>query len=226
MDSSARKRLQPELASIIRKFHLPLWPLVDFSRAMIYDINNNGFFSMDDFIEYSQGASVAPASIFVHLSGLRSGGSNFQPPLFNVKPTATPCAMFSYIVHIIRDFRKDQTSNLNYFAHDILHRNGLDPLKIKEIAGGDRITSGFRNMIKEYYSIADEYRRITHKVIDKIRNQIEPRYLLSLHIIFNLYLMVFERIDYASGNFTSEELNPSPAEIKKRVLETIKNFMI
>ena len=69
--------------------------------------------------------------------------------------------------------------------------------------------------------LADNYRQNTIKVIEEIRDYIEPRYLLGLHIIFNLYLMVYERIDYAKGNFTADELNPSPEEVKQRVLETI-----
>jgi len=37
--------------------------------------------------------------------------------------------------------------------------------------------------------------------------------------------MVFERIDVQRGNFTSEELNPTTEETKKRVYETIMNFI-
>jgi hypothetical protein len=54
----------------------------------------------------------------------------------------------------------------------------------------------------------------------------EPSYRLSLEIIFSLYLMVFERIDPENGSFTSAELNPSPAETRERVFETIMNFSI
>ena len=42
-----------------------------------------------------------------------------------ISDVARPCAIFSYLVHIIRDFRKDQLNNLNYFAVDILEKHGL-----------------------------------------------------------------------------------------------------
>ena len=42
--------------------------------------------------------------------------------------------------------------------------------------------------------------------------------------IFNLYLMVFERIDVKNGKFTTEELNPSPEETRERVYKTIMKF--
>ncbi|MBN1158568.1 MAG: squalene/phytoene synthase family protein [Bacteroidales bacterium] len=214
-----------ELIRTIKKFRLPLWPLEDFARSMIYDINHSGFRTLNDFIEYSQGASVAPASIFLHLCGLRSRDHEYLIPAFDVKKAATPCAMFSYIVHIIRDFRKDQENNLNCFAHDILTRNGLNAEKVREIATGKAIPEEFRNVIREYCDLADKYRRLTHETIHTLGKHVEPPYLLSLHIIFNLYLMVYERIDCETGSFTSPELNPTPGEIKQRVFETITGYM-
>jgi len=37
---------------------------------MVYDIYNDGFPTLQAFLDYAAGASVAPASIFVHLCGL------------------------------------------------------------------------------------------------------------------------------------------------------------
>ncbi|MCU0472933.1 MAG: hypothetical protein MUC93_06150 [Bacteroidales bacterium] len=64
----------------------------------------------------------------------------------------------------------------------------------------------------------------TFEIIKKIHPLLEPRYQLSLEIIFELYLLVFERINIEKGTFTSEELNPCPEETKQRVYETIMKF--
>lgn len=215
---------QTDLIKIIEKFRIPLWPLETFAKSMIYDINNDGFPTLEAFLEYSQGASVAPASVFVHLNGVTMNDGVFIEPAFDVKEAATPCAIFSYIVHIIRDFQKDQFNNLNYFADDLLDKNGLTRQDLNEIAHGRPVPPGFRNLIKEYYSLADEYRIKTREIIGKISPLMEPRYQLSLEIIFDLYLMVFERIDVRKSNFTTSELNPTPAETQKRVYETILKF--
>jgi len=213
-----------ELINTIERFRIPLWPLEAFANSMIYDINNDGFASLESFLEYSQGASVAPASIFVHLSGLTQKNGQYQYPFFNVREAASACAIFSYLVHIIRDFQKDQFNNLNYFADDLVAQNGLTRQDLKNIAHGSPITDGFRNLINQYYILADEYRRKTLEVIMRIRPLMEPRYQLSLEIIFSLYLLVFEKIDVENGNFSSYELNPTPGETKQRVYETIMNF--
>jgi phytoene/squalene synthetase len=218
--------LQKELTETLDRFKIPFWPLEAFAKSMIYDINNDGFPTMDSFLEYSQGASVAPASIFVHLNGLTCKNGIYEEPVFDVRETATPCAIFSYLVHIIRDFQKDQYNNLNYFADDLIEKHRLTRHDLREIAWGHSVSSNFRDLINEYYTLADKYRLITCEMIRKIRPLLEPRYRLSLEIIFTLYLMIFERIDTIHGNFSAEELNPTPEETKKRVYETIMNFDI
>jgi len=216
--------LQGELIETIEKFRIPLWPMEVFAESMIYDINNDGFPTLDSFLEYAGGASVAPASIFVHLNGLQKTDGRYEPPLFDVKWAASPCAIFSYAVHIIRDFQKDQLNNLSYFADDLIIKDCLTRKALRKFAEGKPVNDNFRNLMKEYYMLADEYRLKTYDIIREIRPLLEPRYQLSLEIIFDLYLMVFERIDLIKGKFTTEELNPTPDEIRERVYNKIINF--
>lgn len=206
-----------ELGYTVEKFSIPLWSLEAFAESMLYDVTHDGFATLADFVEYSGGASVAPASIFVHLAGLQEKDGIYTDPPFDVRRTASPCAMFSYFVHIIRDFRKDQLNNLSYFADDIMKRNGLTRAAMSDMAHGAPLTPGFRNMMREYYLIADRYRIDTLRMMDEICPKMEPRYRLSLEIIFELYMMVFERIDPEHGTFSQEELNPTPAETRERV---------
>jgi phytoene/squalene synthetase len=199
-------------------------PLEAFATSMIYDINNDGFPTLNAFLKYAGGASVAPASIFVHLNGLQKINGVYENPPFDVKWASTPCAVFSYLVHIIRDFQKDQLNNLSYFGDDLIIKNHLSRKDMREFAEGKPVNRDFRNLMKKYYLLADEYRQKTYDIIEEIRPLLKPRYQLSLEIIFDLYLMVFERIDLENGKFTSEELNPTPEETKIRVLNVIKNF--
>jgi phytoene synthase len=215
---------QQDLTETINTFRIPSWPMESFAKSMIYDIFHDGFPTMEAFLDYAQGASVAPASIFVHLAGLVKKDGFYQDPLFDVKDAATPCAIFSYLVHIIRDFQKDQNNHLNYFAEDLITEYGLTKKELKDIADGAQVTQKFRNLIGSYYRLADEYRLKTLEVIRKIRPLLEPAYQLSLEVIFDLYLMVFERIDVQNGKFTTEELNPTPGETRERVYRVIMNF--
>lgn len=215
---------QNDLVETIKTYKIPSWPLESFARSMIYDIFHNGFPTLDSFIDYAQGATVAPASIFVHLAGTSRKNGQFEEPAFNVKEAATPCAIFSYLVHIIRDFQKDQKNNLNYFADEKLNHYNLTRKDLLNIAEGAEVTENFRNLVNDYYTLAGEYRLKTLEMISKIRPFMGPRYQLSLEVIFDLYLMVYERIDIKKGTFTTAELNPTPDETRERVYQTIMNF--
>jgi phytoene/squalene synthetase len=225
-ESSHSNPAHAELIETVQQFRIPVWPLQDFARSMIYDIYHDGFPTLQSFIDYAGGASVAPASIFVHLCGLTQQNGLYLPPSFDVRRISTPCAIFSYLVHIIRDFQKDHLNHLNYFGDDLIRKNNLDRQKLLEMAQGAPITEGFRELIRELYLVADGYRKDTFRVMKEIKPFLEPRSQLSLEIIFTLYLMVFERIDIENGRFTTVELNPTPAEIKERVLKTIVEFQM
>jgi phytoene/squalene synthetase len=225
IDTSSEIPTRCELIDTIRRFKIPFWPLEAFARSMVYDIYNDGFPTLGGFINYAGGASVAPASIFVHLCGLKYQDGQYLPPAFDVKEAATPCAIFSYLVHIIRDFRKDHLNNLNYFPDDIIDAYNLDRRQLRLMAEGRPVTAGFRRMIGELYHVADQYREKTLKMISQIKPLVEPRSQLSLEIIFSLYLMVFERIDLKKGTFATEELNPNWMDIKSRVWQVIEDFV-
>ncbi len=224
IEASKNNPAQAELIESIEKFSIPCWPLEAFAQSMIYDIYHDGFPTLEAFIDYAGGASVAPASIFVHLCGLTQKDGQYLSPVFDVKRISTPCAIFSYLVHIIRDFQKDQLNNLNYFPDDLIEKNGLNREKLLRMAQGEPISNGFRSLVRELYKVASYYRLKTYEMISEIRPLLEPRCQLSLEIIFTLYLMVFERIDIEEGTFTSEELNPTWQEIKERVGLVIEGF--
>ena len=173
------------------------------------------------------GASVAPASIFVHLCGLTKKDGNYIPPAFDVKRVSTPCAIFSYLVHIIRDFQKDHLNNLNYFPDDLIAKYGMN--RQQTAIYGQRRTN-YRWIPKDGSRTLRSCRHLSRKkhtgMIEEIRPFLEPRCQLSLEIIFALYLMVFERIDIEHGTFTAAELNPTPEEIKERVGQVIERFEV
>lgn len=215
-----------EIAETVQNFQLPLSVFKTFAGSMFYDINNNGFETYEQFVEYSEGASVSPASIFVHLCCLDINDKPYAIPGLNVVDAARPCAMFSYIVHIIRDFQVDQNNNLNYFALDVLTQFGLTPEDLKVAASSGIIPDLFRNVVAYYMKHAERYRIQTEQTIEKLAPYLEPRYLLSLEIIYNLYKQVFDRIDVSNGTFSTEELNPTSQELEVMVTEVIDKVMV
>ena len=85
-----------ELADTISTFNIPLQLFHNFAKSMLYDIDHNGFDTLDQFMEYAEGASVAPASVFVHLCCLSEGDNGYTTPDYDIIEVARPCAIFSY----------------------------------------------------------------------------------------------------------------------------------
>jgi phytoene/squalene synthetase len=215
-----------EVTETIHRFRIPLHFFYNFARSMVYDIHHDGFGTFDEFLDYAEGASNGPASVFVHLCCLDELQGEYVPMNVVISDIARPCAIFSYLVHIVRDFQKDQFNNLNYFALEILEKHGLTPEILKKIALGGEIPDGFRAVVKEYKTLAGKYKALTEKVLRSLTGKLEPRYMLSLRIIFRLYLQIYDRIDPEHGKFTAAELNPTPEEIKASVEECIREFTV
>ena len=213
-----------ELAYTLSTYKIPLQLFHNFAKSMIYDISHDGFSTLADFLDYAEGASVAPASIFVHLCCLSEENGVYHIPDFDVMNVARPCAIFSYLVHIIRDFQEDQLNNLNYFASDLLEKHQLLPADLRKIAEGAPIPPSFREVIGEYLQHAEKYRELTLLELQKLTGILDGRYLMSLHLIYQLYKMVFDRIDVKRGQFTTRELNPTPGEIREQVVELVSVF--
>lgn len=54
-----------------------------------------------------------------------------------------------------------------YFSEDLMKKHGLTRTMLKEMAKGNPIIKEFRNMIKDYYEVADLYRIKTYDIIQK-----------------------------------------------------------
>lgn len=221
---TSKNSTQKQLADVIKKFKIPVWPWEGFAKAMIFDIDNEGFETFETFLEYSEGAAIAPASISMHLCGVKKESNKYFSPKINIRDTARPLALFSYLVHIMRDFQKDQNNNLNFFAKDLMNKNNVTIMTLKNVAKNGKITPEFYNLMKKYQEYAENYRKESRKMIDEVGIYFDSRYKLSLEIIYSLYLQIFERVNTINGKFTEEEMNPKPEEVKKRIDLTISEF--
>jgi phytoene/squalene synthetase len=213
-----------EFCFYLDKFRIPLWPWERLIEAMVYDLKHRGFKTFLTFVRYARGAAIAPASIFMHLCGVRRQSENYRKPDFDIRRASRPLALFSYLVHIIRDFQKDQANDLQYFADDLLAEKGLGITDLRNVAATGQISGAFRELMATYVRIAEFYRNKARNTIAQISPMLQPRYQLSLEMIYQLYLQIFERIDPHRGTFTGAELQPEPAEIDRRIRSVLDNF--
>jgi phytoene synthase len=205
-------------------YKIPFWPWERLYRAMLYDLEHDGFKNIAAFLRYSEGAAVAPASVFMHLCGITKKGDEYIAPEYDIRLSARALALFSYIVHVIRDFQTDQLKGLNYFADDLLDDFDITGNDLKKMAKSGTVTESFREMMVIYMSIADFYRRKALISIKQTKLHLGEEYQLSVELIYQLYFQIYKKIDIRSSNFTSAELNPTVDEMRDKVKETVAKF--
>lgn len=213
-----------QFLSTMATYRIPLWPWDRLCQAMIYDLTHNGYTSFHQFLRYCEGAAISPAAVFMHLCGISRDERQIGMPPYDIRCAARPLAIFSYLVHIMRDFEKDQREGLNYFADDLLHAHALTPEKLRELAVSRSVTPDVRALMATCVRIAAFYRGKARAMVDQTLPLLAPRYQLSLELIYSLYSQIFERIDPAHGQFTTEATNPSPVDVQARIQMTINEF--
>ncbi|MGH8015068.1 MAG: squalene/phytoene synthase family protein [Candidatus Zixiibacteriota bacterium] len=217
-------RVANDLSETIAKFKIPVWPWERLSKSMIYDLSHNGFSSFLTFLRYCEGAAIAPASVFVYLCGVRKADIRLERPDFDVRQGARALALFSYLVHIMRDLEKDQLRNLNYFSDDILQKCGLDKFELNELVRKKVLDERVAKLFSEYKKIAGYYQAKARETFKCLLPKLEPKYQLSLQIIYALYSLLFEKIDPYNQSFSETDLNLSPSEVQKRIKLTVAAF--
>ncbi|MDZ4724064.1 MAG: squalene/phytoene synthase family protein [candidate division Zixibacteria bacterium] len=215
---------QREFLGTLQTFAIPLWPWERLCNAMLYDLTHNGFSSFAQFLRYTEGAAIAPAAVFVHLCGINQVGERYTGPQFDLRKAARPLAIFSYVVHIIRDFEKDQLRGLNYFSDELLRKHGLSIENLREVAESKIPTDAFRGLMRDYQRIGLYYQALARRTLDGLMPMLEPRYQLSLDLIYSLYLQVFEKLNPRDGQFNGDSLQPSSSEISAQIESTIRQF--
>lgn len=215
---------QSALLEIMDRFQLPVWPWKKFAGSMMYDLENNGYKTLCAYMRYSEGAAIAPGAIYMQLC-LSSNPQNDAKQV-NLRAAARPLAVFSYLVHIFRDFQEDQNNRINNFAEDVIEKCGATPGMLRKATADGVVLPEVRNLMRTYHGFAEYYRQKTRTKLDELAPLLQPRCRLSLELIFSLYHLIYERIDPEHGSFTSTELQPSTPEIHERINTTIESFML
>ncbi|MBD3333592.1 hypothetical protein GF356_12150 [candidate division GN15 bacterium] len=213
------------LLNTIYRFRLPLWPWERLAKAMIYDLHHDGFPTFIGFMRYTEGAAIAPAAVFMHLCGVdRTNDGRYQPPVFDIREAARPLAVFSYLVHIMRDFQKDHRAGLNYFASTILEMHQVSSDDLDQSACTGQPTEPVQNVFATYARLAEYYRQKARHTMSRVKPALASRYQLSWELIYELYNQIYQRVTPHSPTFELSAVQPEPDAVQACIQHTIETF--
>ncbi|HMB01301.1 MAG TPA: squalene/phytoene synthase family protein [Spirochaetota bacterium] len=200
--TNARQK-NPVYGRALADYNIPGWIWTEWMQAMIYDLYHNKFATWEDFLAYSEGAAVIPGALFILLA-VNGTECRLQLSSRKILALSRPLALFSYIVHILRDFRADVKNGFNYFVDDILQKYEIAPDCLSKAAGQPFLPVNLVACIDEYLRRADAYRR---QAKQKLYLLPEGSVLFkSMTIVFILYEQLFFNINTHKNTLSKNKI--------------------
>lgn len=223
-EGKAHDRFQEQLLATMQQYRIPLWPWRHLADAMLFDLQHVGFETFGEFRRYCRGAAIAPAAVFMHLCGVREKSGVIAEPPFPVRRAASDLALFSYLVHIIRDIQKDLQARLSYFAADLTSRYHVTSDDWRQLAGSGIGSRNVARLVRHYGLMAAFYRIRALRTLRTLEPYLEPRYQLSLAIIEGLYSQIYERIQQVGDEFRVADLAIAPPQLRARLEQILGRY--
>lgn len=153
--------------------------------AMRRDVREQPLERWDDFVSYCEGATVAPAAVFLHVLTIEEtvGGPVARLDESALFDHARPMALFCYLVHIVRDIARDAAApdQLLTISKDLLEKHGVTRDMIRR--GDDAVGP----LLMELLDRAEEYRSAGEAARRALTPYLDHREALILDALLGIY---------------------------------------
>ena len=222
--AEARPLLTGAAAAMIR-FPTPgsLWR--NFFAAMHRDVEQARFETYREFLDYTEGASVAPTSIYLCLvAATEAAGSGTYrlPERFDLVRCGRHLGVFSYLAHILRDMAADLGTGergLLYLAREDLDRFGLDEAMLREDLERGRARESLRELAAELAARATAEGDRGVALLEPLAGALEPDCAFILEVIVAIYRRILTKLAAASFDPMAGQHHLSLEEKHATVLE-------
>lgn len=183
-----------------RRFPVPesLWR--NFFAAMHRDLEEQRFATYREFLEYTEGAAVAPTTIYLYLVASRSpaAGEPYRlPEGFDLLGSGRQLGTFAYLGHILRDLASDLATGregLLYLATDDLEAFGITEAMLFADLAQRQASPQLRLLVSELVERARGFLQHGRRLLQALDGTLTPDCAFILELIVTLYQEVVERI--------------------------------
>lgn len=153
------------LAAAVHTFPVPFELWARFIEAMRFDVRKPRFDDFDEFLEYGEGATVAPTSIYVYLlTSQRGADGRYLVDRLDFITCGRDLGRFAYIAHVLRDVCEDLAvgqTGLVYLSKADLRMHHLTEHDLRSLAAGtagDDVRASWRALVRDICGRAREMR--------------------------------------------------------------------
>jgi phytoene/squalene synthetase len=192
------------LTDAFRYFPIPLRFWDNLAKAMKEDLEKDRFQTFDEYLAYTEGAAIAPATIFMYFLTFKKDGRTYSCVRPDLDPYvyAKPMAIFCYVAHILRDISVDLELNktgLIYMPLKDLESFSVSEEDLFEFKRTGMINANFRSFMMFMAERATSYETESYKLLTELSPYLgqDAKFILTLLLaLYSETLRRIERVDY------------------------------
>jgi phytoene synthase len=193
------------LSDTFRKFNLHLTPWTKLAKAMRWDIENLRFKNFEDFLEYTEGAAIAPASVCINILTAKHNSSIYEGPVmgFDSYYYAKDLAIYCYLVHILRDISIDLESEKNglvYIPVDDLNRFKVSEDDLWKFKQKRVVNTHFQKLMLYQIERAKKYVEKGEILLEELYHELDVDCKFILNLLVSLYKKTMDKIERVRYN--------------------------
>jgi len=204
-DGEKANPIATALTDTFRYFPIPLRFWGNLAKVMREDLEKDRFQTFDEYLAYTEGAAIAPATIFMYFLTFKKNGSTYTCVRPDIDPNvyARPMAIFCYVAHILRDISIDLELNktgLIYVPLKDLGAFSISEEDLFEFKRTGTISEDFRSFMEFMVKRATHYKDESYKLFADLCPYLGQDAKFILTLLLSLYSETIHRIEQVKYN--------------------------
>lgn len=192
------------LSAAVKTFPVPIKMWLNFISAMRFEIDHPCFADFAQFLEYCEGAAVAPTGIYIYLlTSLRSPDGRYLVQDFDFERCGRDLGLFAYFAHILRDVAQDMKvgrSGTIYLSIENLHAHGLDKVELRRMINSGEGDERWLSLARDICARAQQMERRGAELAESQYPKMDGDCRFILHFIITIYQELLRRIEANPGH--------------------------
>ncbi len=199
-DAPQARDLLHAASEAMRRFPVPFCLWDNFFAAMHQDIESPRFATYEDFLGYTEGASVAPTTIYLYLicaSPAAAGEPYYPPPDFDLIACGRALGVFAYLGHILRDLTQDLTTGeegLLYLAADDMRAHGVSEAMLRADTARKRASEPVLALVRALVERSRAAHSQGRELLLPLASRLAPDRAFIIELIVTIYERVIAKI--------------------------------
>jgi phytoene synthase len=188
------------LIEAFRNFPLPIKLWTNFFKAMRSDLIAGELETWSEFLDYTEGATVAPTTIYLYLIAARRNNANnlYDLPIgFHLYKCGHYLGIFAYLGHILRDLAEDIKSTVARLCitREDMNAHDVSPEILRMDAVKKQASSATNGLVIDLSQRARRYLSRGRAYLSQLQEILDNDSRLILELIITMYECIIDKIE-------------------------------